>query len=188
MKFKKSTWILVSIALLMGGFVYFYETYSKPQQEAIQAKKQQIFDFQEEDIQALTIKKGKETLQFERINNANSSWRMKQPEDTLANDATVSFLISLLVEGKSDRNFTVSSNQVKDYSFDQPFATINIQLKNQSSHQLILGKSDFQDQSIYAQIDPPSQLPKEITVYLVDKSFQYALERDIAEWKQPTNK
>ncbi len=182
------TWILVAIAVLLGGFVYFREMQSKPPQEEVQVQQKPLFSFKEEDIKGLTLETPGKTLKFERTNDKNLPWRMKQPEDVPANDASVSFLLNLLIEGKSDRNVTITPEELKEYGLNKPLATIMIQLANQENHQIVLGKSDFKDEFIYAQIDPPSQGAKELTITLVPKEFQYAVERELVEWKQAAEK
>ena len=184
MKLQRTTWILVALALVLGGGVYFYEIQVKPKQEAIQAKQKQIFDFEEKEIKRLTIEKEEQVLEFERTDDENNPWQMKQPEDVSASDASVSFLLDLLVEGKSDRSFTIPRNQSKEYGFEQPLATVKVQLENQETHELILGKTDFNEQFLYAQADPPSETEQELEIMLVPKNFQYAVEREFEEWKQ----
>jgi hypothetical protein len=184
MKLKKTTWILISLALLLGGFVYFYEI-DRPQKQAeTQANEQKLFAFQEEDLQQLTIKSQKETLRFDKTNRENNPWQMKQPEDVAANDASIAFLSDLLVKAKRDRSVKITSDRSKEYGLDKPLATIELQLKNGTRHQLILGQPDFEGQSLYALIDSdPSD--REFDVTLVPKDFQYAVQRELSEWKQP---
>jgi hypothetical protein len=184
MKLQRTTWILATTAILLGVGVYFYEIQDKPQREEIQEDRNKIFSFQIDDIQALTIKTKQQTLQFERTKEPNKIWQMKQPENVLANDAVMSFLLNLLVYGKSDRTFTISLGQRQDYGLENPSATIDIQLKNQQTHQLILGSPDFKNEFLYAQIDPPVQPDKEIKVSLVSKDLLTALEKKLEEWKQ----
>jgi hypothetical protein len=188
MKLKKTTWILVIIAALFGGFVYFYEIQGKPQREELQAKQKQIFNFKEEDIKILTIDTQGKTLKFERTGDENIPWRMKQPEDTLASNAAVSFLTNLLVEAKGDRNFTSPAERSQEYGFNPPVATITVQLVNQETHKIVLGKPEFKDEFIYSQIDPPAQGEKELKITLIPKELSYAVEREYGEWKQPEEK
>jgi hypothetical protein len=49
----------------------------------------------------------------------------------------------LVVKGKSDRAIQVPVAQLQEYGLKQPQATIEVKLKNQTTHQLILGKPDF---------------------------------------------
>jgi hypothetical protein len=185
MKLQRTTWGLVAIAALLGVGVYIYETQKQPHSETIQANAKAVFDLKKEEIQSLTIETPKETLKFEQTGDENQPWRMIQPETTLANDAVISFLLTLLVDGKRDRTFKIPVEQRQDYGLDKPLATIRFQLKNQQTHQLILGKPDFNNEFLYAQIDTPDRPEKEITLSLVSKDFQYAVERDLTEWKQP---
>ena len=185
MKLQKSTLILVFLALILGGFVYFYEIKGKENREELQSQQKQIFDFSEADIQKLTIDTPKQILEFERTEDDNQPWQMKQPEDVLASDASVSFLLNLLVKEKSERTFSIDSKESQEYGFDSPLATVNVQLENQETHQVILGKPDFEDKFIYAQVDPSQSTEQEIEIILVSKNFQYAVERELEEWKQP---
>lgn len=185
MKLQKTTWVLVTIAILLGGFVYFKEMQGTTQSGEVKSESKQLFDFQEKDVQALTIETKNETLKFEKTARETNPWQMKQPENVQANDAVVAFLLNLLVEGKSDRTFKISEPQKKDYGLDKPLATINLQLKNGTKHQLVLGNPDFEARSLYAQIDPSLKSDRNLQVILVPQDFQYAIERDLSEWKQP---
>jgi hypothetical protein len=185
MKLQKTTWVLLIVAVLLGGIVYFKEIQRTTQPEEVKAQNKQLFDFQEKDVQELTIETQKETLKFERTKRANNPWQMKHPENVQANDAVVAFLLNLLVEGKSDRTFTISEPQKKEYGLDKPLATINLQLENGTKHQLVLGNPDFEARSLYAQIDPSLKSDRNLQVILVPQDFQYAIDRDLTEWKQP---
>ena len=184
MKLQQTTWILLVLALGLGGFVYFQEIQAQKEREAVQQAQNKVFDFTEKQVLSLTIEKQKQTLKFERSNNEKTTWQMKQPNDVPADDASVAFLLNLLAEGKSDRSFTITAKQRKDYGLDQPLATVKVQLENKENHELILGKPDFNDQFLYAQADPSSEKEQDLKVILVPKDFQYAVERKLEEWKQ----
>ncbi|WP_013323125.1 DUF4340 domain-containing protein [Gloeothece verrucosa] len=187
MKLQKTTLGLLTVAVLLGAGVSFYEIVGKPHQQEVQEKQKQIYTFKEEDVQTLTVEKGGKTLKFERTKDNTQVWRMKQPEDTNASDAAVSFLLDLLVERPRDRTITVPMQQLKDYGLNPPLATITVQLANQETHKLVLGNPNLENLYIYGQIDPPENA-KEVEVVLIPKEFQYAVERDLAEWKQPQEK
>ncbi|MCE2697881.1 MAG: DUF4340 domain-containing protein [Nostocales cyanobacterium LE14-WE4] len=185
MKFPKTTLILILLALGLGGFVYFHEIKGKNQQAEIKIQNQKIFAFTADDVQSLTIKIKETTLQLERRNTSEKpQWEIKSPISALANDAIVSYLMDLLVKGKSERTVLISSAELSEFGLDKPVATIDIKLKNQESHQLILGKGDFNNQFLYAQADSN----KNMNLLLVSKDFVNAVNRDISEWKQPAEK
>lgn len=188
----KKTLILVLLALGLGGFVYFHEIRGATQREEARENQQQIFSFTENDVQAITVKTPKLTVSLERNAQAdNPKWLLKSPVSEPANDAIVSYLMDLLVAGKSEaspkmaRTFTTPANQVAEFGLDKPQATININLKNQKTHQLILGKPDFNNQFVYAQADPSTQPNGNVNVLLVSTNFQNAVNRELSEWKQP---
>ena len=189
MKLKRTTWILILLALSLGGFVYFYEIKGAPQREAAQAKQKEIFSFEKDQIQALTVKSQEQTLTFERVTQeavdkpSISQWQMKAPSNTPASDPSVSYLLDLLVDGKSDRTLSIFPNQLQDYGLDTPQATVEVRLNNQQTHRIILGKPNFNSSFLYAQVDPPAQNPQQLEVLLVPIDFEYGVKRPLSEWK-----
>ncbi|MGF1935192.1 MAG: DUF4340 domain-containing protein [Nostoc sp. ChiQUE02] len=188
MKLPRTTLILILLALGLGGFVYFYEIRGATQREEIKEQKQQIFSFREDDVQSLTVKTKKLTLNLERSpESSNPKWLIKSPISGPANDAIVSYLMDLLVKGNSDRTLSTPAKELGEFALDQPQATINITLKNRQSHQLILGKSNFNGRFLYAQADPAAKPDGNINVLLVSTDFANAVNRELSEWKQPVD-
>jgi hypothetical protein len=183
MKLQRTTLILLVTAILLGGFVYYSEIQGAQKREAAKTTKRPIFSFKEDQIQSLTIYMGEETLEFERVSGKETAWQMKTPNDVPASDASIAFLSNLLVEGKSDRSFPIKANQLQEYGLDKPTAVVKVQLKNQQTHQLILGKPDFNRSFLYAQVDPSSQKPQPLNVFLVPIDFEYAVNRPMSEWQ-----
>ena len=56
MKLQQTTLILLLLALGLGGFVYFYEVRGATQRQEAKANEQQIFSFEEEQVQSFTVK------------------------------------------------------------------------------------------------------------------------------------
>ncbi len=186
MKLPRTTLVLIFLALGLGGFVYFYEIQGKTQREQLQAQKQRIFSFTEDEIGSLTIQKQDINLKLERNTpSAQPKWLLTSPTTTPANDASVAYLTNLLVNGKSDRTLEITPNQLEEFGFTQPLATININLKNQKTHQLILGNPDFNSRFLYAQTDDNQEENGKINVKLVSTDFQNAVNRELSEWEQP---
>lgn len=181
MKLQRTTLILLVLTILLGGFVYFYEIKGAPKREAAKSTKQPLFSFEEDQIKSLTIYQDEEVWEFERVGKPESRWRMKQPQEGAASSASIAFLSSLLVDRDSERTFTVSSNQRQEYGLDKPIASVAVELENQEIHQLILGKSDFNDKFLYAEI-PERRISGKLEVLLVPKDFEYAVNRPMSEW------
>ncbi|MBN3889683.1 MAG: DUF4340 domain-containing protein [Nostoc sp. JL31] len=189
MKLPRTTLILILLALGLGGFVYFYEIRGAIQREEMKEQKQKIFSFAEDDVQALIVKIKKLTLTLERNPefSSNPKWLIKSPISGPANDAIVSYLMDLLVKGNSERTLSTPAKELKEFALDQPQATINITLKNRQSHQLLLGKSNFNGRFLYAQADPAAKPDGNINVLLVSTDFANAVNRELSEWKQPVD-
>jgi hypothetical protein len=180
MKLQRTTLILLGTAILLGSFVYLHEIQGAPQKEAAKTTKQPIFSFKEDQIQFVSINLNEKTLEFERVTGQQTNWRMKTPQNALASNASVAFLLNF--EGKSDRSFPVQAKQLQEYGLDKPSTTVTVKLKNQQTHRLILGKPDFNRSFLYAQADPSSQMPQQ-KVLLVPIDFQYAVNRPMSEWQ-----
>lgn len=183
MKLQRTTLFLIFTAIVLGSVVYFEEIQGVNQQEAVKTTKQPIFALKEDQIQSLTIYQDEETLEIERAQGKDTGWRLKSPNDLPASNAAVAFLVNLLVEGKSDRSFVIKPKQFSEYGLDKPLAVISIKLKNQQSHQLILGKPDFNRSFLYAQVDPSVRSPEPWQVLLVPIDFEYAVNRPLSEWQ-----
>jgi hypothetical protein len=112
MKLPKTTLILIVLAIGLGSFVYFHEIKGKNQQTEIKTQKQKIFSFTPADVQSLTIKIKDTTLELEKRNTSEKpQWEIKSPISEPANDAIVSYLMDLLVEGKSERTLPILPNE-----------------------------------------------------------------------------
>ncbi|AFZ16798.1 hypothetical protein Mic7113_0898 [Allocoleopsis franciscana PCC 7113] len=190
MKLQRTTLVLLITATLLGGVVYYSETQRAQNQEATKTTKEPIFSFKEDQIQSVTLYTAQETLEFDRVSGKTTNWRMKQPKEAPASDAAVAFLLNLLAEGKSDRSFFVPTKDRQEYGFDQPFATVKVQLNNKENYRLILGKPDFNRSFIYAHVAPApqSQSPEQLKVLLVPIDFEYAVNRPISEWQSQSEK
>ena len=188
MKLQRTTLILILLALGLGGFVYFHEIRGATVREEIKEQKQQIFSFGEDDVQSLTVKTKKVTLNLERNpESSNPKWLIKSPISGPANDAIVSYLMDLLVKGKSERTLSTPAKELGEFALDQPQATIDITLKNRQSHHLILGKSNFNGSFLYALTDAATKPNGNINVLLVSTDFANAVNRELSEWKQPVD-
>ncbi|MEM7552706.1 MAG: DUF4340 domain-containing protein [Cyanobacteria bacterium P01_A01_bin.84] len=186
MKLPRTTIILLLLALGLGVFVYFYEIQGAPQRQEAQEKEKQIFSFTEKDVQALSIKTANSTIKLERQSptSDDKKWLIKSPISSPAKYAYVSYLMNLLVAGKSEESLSTTSKQLNDYGLEKPSVTIDIQLKNKKNHKLVLGGSNFDKSSIYARKNPSSQSDSKVNILLVSPDFINAVNRDISEWKQ----
>ncbi|MBW4620905.1 MAG: DUF4340 domain-containing protein [Cyanosarcina radialis HA8281-LM2] len=188
MKFQRTTLILLFFALGLAGSVYVYETQVAPQKGANLEKERQIFSFKEEAIASFTIKKDKQTLKFQRLAIDRSRWQMTEPINTSASDPSVAFLLNLLVNIKSNDIIAVLPDRLHEYGLDRPLSTIEIQLKDRQNHQVVLGKTNFDGNLLYALVDPPINASEKIEIFLIPLDLQNAIDRPLSEWQAEKNK
>ncbi|MBC6453123.1 MAG: DUF4340 domain-containing protein [Hormoscilla sp. SP5CHS1] len=204
MKIQRTTIILVLLALGLGGFVYYFE-FNRPKREEVVRQKQlfELFDFEEKQVQSVQVQIKDRTLLFERQAETGSyKWMMRSPESAPASEAAVVFLLSKLVNAKSDRAFTISAAQLSEYGLDEPIATVEITLDNGKTHQLRLGNKDFINSQLYGLVDAKINrdnsgaeeensdeliAEEELKVVLVPADFEYAVDRPLSEWKPEEN-
>lgn len=187
MKLKAPTVLLVGIAAILGLVVFAELQGDGP--AGSDDEGQPLFSFEEDDVQSFTVETLLNTLAFER--DDGGVWQMVQPEAFPASDASVSFLLNLLATGESDRTLTVLPDEINDFGLDDPLATIDLVLEDETTHQILLGDFDFNQQFIYAQIDPAASSTSdegsatdELSIFLVSSSFDAAVNRPVEEWQQ----
>ncbi len=180
MKLKKITWILMITALVLSGWVALYEL-PRPRQKGNNITEQKIFNIKENQIRKIIINKPDITLEFIATEDPNNPWSMIKPEKTLADDAVISFLTELLVNGSSDRVIALEDASLAEYGLDKPIATITFEATDGKTHKIVLGKSTIGDRFVYAQVFSNTEINNNIV--LVPKNWQYAIDRDLSEWK-----
>ena len=181
MKLHPMTWILVIVAALLGGFVYFSEVRGSSQTEENQTESASLFGFEEKQVQRFRVKTRLHNLLFER--DAAGKWQMLEPDKVPASDASIAYLLNLLATQERDRVITVKREDEKDYGLDQPISTIYLTLNNGEAHKLVIGGYDFNRSNLYAQADPTET--GDLQVVTISPDFDNAVNRSIAEWKQP---
>ncbi len=190
MKLKTSTWFLLFLAISLGGWVYFYEIRLENQRITQQSQENKFFDFDLKNIQYITIIRPAETspewqlLKLTKNQDiSNSSWQIEQPQTAPVNEGVISFLLNLIEQDTIKEKLLVTHKQLSQYGLDRPVATITIQLNNQQTYTILLGKETINSQLIYAQINPSKKESSPIEVLLVSKNWHYAVIRELKQWR-----
>lgn len=189
MKFQRSTVILVAIALLLGGVVLFTQARqsggNRPTTAQGDAETSPVFDFEEEDVVYLRIETAAQTVVFEK--DAEGFWQMIEPEAQPAEEAAIAFLLSRLVTDGLRQTTTIEAANQAEFGLEDPFATVEITLADDTTHTLILGDPDFSGQNYYALVDPENfPLPAaagEVEVAIVTENILNGVDRPLEEWQ-----
>ncbi|NCO74120.1 MAG: DUF4340 domain-containing protein [Cyanobacteria bacterium] len=186
MKFNRTTISLVILALGLTGFVFFREI--KDQQFDLtskigkeEEKQEKIFTFDTKEIKNIDIEVNQEKINFEKTDK--NVWLMTQPQKLTVNDAAMNFLINLFNQAENKLEIPSTPEKIQEFGLDKSHHKISLILNNGDKYQIILGKGNFDDTAIYAQVIFPESLKATQNIFLVSKSFQYAIERDLEEWK-----
>ena len=187
MKLTRRNLVLVLVALTLAVVVILTQNQSQTPSlpGATLQETTPIFEFTEADIQRLGIETPTRSFAFER--DAVGIWQMTAPEQTIANQGAVAFLANLLATGTRDRPLSVPASSAITYGLDQPFATIDVALNTDETHQLVLGTFNFNRSSLYALIDPTPDLGETLEVSIVPADFETAINRPLEDWKEPEN-
>lgn len=196
MKFQRSTLILMFVALGLAGYVYAFELRQTSRQETIQAIEKQIFSFSRDEVKSVTVTTPEQTVTVERISETESPerspWKLTQPVQTPANQATVDFLLNQLVTDQSIpedpniglRRLTISEEELSKYGLENPQQTVEVRLDNEEIYKLNIGKKDFSGRSIYAQTKP-GETEEKLSILVVPEGIISAINRPLEEWKLP---
>ncbi len=183
----RSPLILMVVAAALAGGVYFVE-FGRQSGNAPTASSptvSPIFGFGESEVKGLTVKTLATTVALEKT--GEKSWVVQSPPPAGgANEAIVSFLLNQF-KSPRDRELKVSASRRAEFGFDQPLGTVEVRLKNQQMHRLVLGKLNFDRTGLYAIVDPSVDPNADLTVFIVPTSFESAVSRPVAEWRsKPT--
>jgi len=189
MKLKSTTIALLLTAVVCGVGVIWWTTSQNSSDELTEQQDlpQKLFQFDEDQVAALTVVTPKLTLVFERSQQSfPHTWRMKKPQDKPADEAAISFLLNLLATTQSPRILSIEASRQKEFGFDQSPGSIQVMLKNKQSYDLVLGGQDPTESFIYAQVDSGIEPSDTLQVVLVPTTFLNAINRPLTEWQAPT--
>ena len=188
MKLLRTPLILMAAASTLASVVYFVEFHRPTNRLTTTAQTTVnptatspvgLFDFQERDIQGLSIKTLATTIVLEK----EKTWMVRSPlPKAPADEAVVAFLTSLLMSSR-ERVVRVPATRRSEFGLDQPLATIEITTINQQRHSLILGRLNFDRTRLYALVDPSVDPNADLSIMVVPTSFESAVMRNESEWK-----
>ena len=166
---KKSTLIVVALALALGAFVYFYDSKHSVAPPSAEASRKPAFSVQADDITGLTIKRKIGNAVFTKQGNA---WLITQPVSTRADQMAISGIVNDLSSAKVQRSFAPpAGGNLSNYGLDQPAVTIEFQSKAGARHMLRLGDKDFSGDAVYALVDASKNVDL-LPVSLLDETAQ----------------
>ncbi len=181
---KKSTLVLVLIALVLGGFVYYYEFKRAPAKEKSEDTSKPAFSFPATDIAALTLERAGQKISVEKHGD---DWLITQPVETRADRSVLEGIATRLASARVSGTFPASADRLATYGLTSPQVTLEIKLKNGQQHRLQLGAKDFSSVSVYGIVDGAKDvaLLPETLLTSTDRSLDDLRDRsvlDLSAW------
>jgi uncharacterized ParB-like nuclease family protein len=175
---KRSTLILILIAVGLGAFVYFYEIKRGGTRDEKTETSKPAFNFKREDLASLTLTRGGQTVALEQQDN---KWVIKQPVNAAADQSTVDSLVNGLTGARIERSLQASAEELKSYGLQEPAVIIELKLKNGEQHRLRLGAKAPVGVSVYGQVDqsPEVALLSDSLLASSDKSLNDLRDRSV---------
>ncbi|NOT61799.1 MAG: DUF4340 domain-containing protein [Acidobacteria bacterium] len=171
---KKSTLLLLALAVIGGALVYYLEIKpGKPRDEEADTSRE-AFKLTREEIQQITLTRGGQTFAFE---NKDNKWLMTQPVSGTADETALNSLIGDLVSVKITRDLKASAEEVKSYGLAEPKVKIDLKLKDGKSHSIQLGGKDFSESNVYAKVDGSND------VSLIAASLLTNADKGLNDWR-----
>jgi hypothetical protein len=145
---KKSTLIVVVIAIALGCFVYFYDSKHTPKTKAEETAKP-AFTVKPSEIASITIRRKDNTVVLDK---KGGTWELTKPVEAEADQGTIDGIASDLSDLKIQRSFAATDDLSK-YGLANPAATIEFQGAKGAQHTIQLGDKDFSGDAVYALVD-----------------------------------
>jgi len=151
---RKSTLLLVLLAVALGGAVWYFEFKREKPPEDTAADSKPLFSFKQEEVTALTLTRSGETLRAEK---RGAAWHITEPVDASAEEGAVEGLLGSLTSARISKTIAVtplgSADALKAFGLDAPVIVLEMKLKTGAAHKLRLGEKDFLGGNVYALVD-----------------------------------
>jgi Domain of unknown function (DUF4340) len=154
---KKPTLIILGLAIVLAGAVYYFDWKGSSAPKVTPPKR--AYSIQASDVVSLTLahpnQPGEPAIHFAK---RGGSWQIVQPVDTAADESTVDGLVDQLASADVSQTEPGAPDRLKAYGLDPPQASLDFQLANGSTHTLLIGNKSFDGDSVYAIVDGAHQV------------------------------
>jgi Domain of unknown function (DUF4340) len=166
---KKSTLIVLVVAIALGAFVYFYDRKHAAGPPSDEASWKSPFNVKKDDITGLTLQ-NKSNPAPVVLDKQGVNWEISQPIQARADQSAVERIVDDLTDEKIERSFSPTDSLAK-YGLAPPTETITFQEKGGAKHTLALGDREFSGTLVYVLVDGSKQLGL-LPVSILDESNQ----------------
>lgn len=148
---SRTTWILLALALIVGGLVYWDHQKGVTTEDAAK-KSKRLLDLKSDDVTKLELVRSNETVVAEK---ANDRWQLKQPLAYRASGSTVSSILSDLETAETERVLSEKDLQgvnLAQFGLDQPRIRVKLATRK-GTVGLVLGRETPTKEAVYVQVE-----------------------------------
>src|SRR5918994_7423697 len=109
------------ILAVLGGAYYLYEIRWAPEREQAESRKGRVFAVEPKDVTKIEIKRGADTLRFER---SGDGWEITAPVKARANASEVDGMLTTMLTAKIDREIAAAPASPAEFCPGKPAAAI----------------------------------------------------------------
>jgi hypothetical protein len=172
---KRNTLILVLVAAILGGAVYYYESKHGTERDAEPDRSVPAFTFQPGDVTAVTFKNSDKVVAAEKV---NGKWTIIQPFVTEADQGTLDQAISDFVGLKLQETKQGTPESLKEFGLADSKTTVEFKMKDGQTHRIRFGEKDFTGSSVYVQVDQMAD------VGLIAVPMLLTAQRTFNDWRE----
>jgi hypothetical protein len=169
--------IVAVVFLALGAYVYFYEIKGEKKREEASEKEKKLYQFEQKDVAALTIKAGNDEFVLQKDKDA---WKMVKPIEGKADKSTVDSVASDFASAKIDRTIEEPNIDWKKYGLDPPAVSLSAKLTDGKTYNIDLGEKDFTDFSVFARI------PGQSKVLVLPSSLLTSVSKKLLDFRDKT--
>lgn len=169
----RTTGILAIILVLLGAYYYFFEVVKHEEKEQQKEAALQVFDFETDSVDAVTVKNQYGEFQFQKV---QGEWRITKPLTTGADESLITSALNSLKSAKKDKEFSVQPDSKKDYGLGSSALEVTVTLDNGATDSLFIGDKTPVGSSVFA-------AKGDTMVYTVPQNVQTSLDKKLFDWR-----
>ena len=173
----QTTLIAAILLAFVGGFYYVYEVRLGPEREKAETQKRRVFLAETQDVTAMELKRGTETVKAVRDGGA---WQLVEPLKARADRGPVEETITTVTTAKMDREIEAAPKSLADFGLDKPVAEVDLTLKDGKHLTLQLGGKSPTGVWVYAKERDKA------AVFVLGESVLRDSTRPVAEFRDKT--
>jgi len=135
----RTTGILLSVLVVLGLFVYFYEMRTPETTESAKDKALELYNYtaQAASFALVEVKQGDKTTRLTSTDGFN--WNMESPEKAPADTYRMMQVISDLTVLKATSVVSDNPDDLSRYGLDNPAVTVSVGIKDKDFQRILVG-------------------------------------------------